>query len=101
MNIEPLLIFGADFPIQWIIPAIFVVIWSLNQVFGREDKPAPPVRREPPLGPRPGTPQRAPRPLPRPEGTREPTMRWSERDRRPPSRAARSLRRSGSGWGVG
>lgn len=99
-------IIWADFPIQWIIPAVFLVIWALNQVFGREERAMPPGRREP-LGPRvPGGPQRGPRPIPvRPDARRgngngnapAPANRWPEQDLEPAGRRepiSRAPRRS-------
>ena len=71
----------ADFPIQFIVPAIFLVIWVLNQVLGREQPAAPPGRRDPLAGGRGAAPpNRAPRPQAaagRPG--REPATEWSSR----------------------
>lgn len=60
----------AEFSIQFLLPALFLVIWALNQVFGRAEAPQPPIRERvgprpvpPPTGPSraPQTPSRAPR----------------------------------------
>ena len=77
MGHAPVWILAADFPIQWIVPAIFLVIWALNQVFGREEKAVPPARRDP-MGPRPAAPSVPPGRCHGPRRTRQPTMRRGE-----------------------
>lgn len=65
-----------DFPFKLIVPAIFLVFWVLNQLFGQENKAAPAPAKGQPLGPRP--PGRMP-PAPRPSTApvvRDPTLRW-------------------------
>ncbi|RUL83416.1 hypothetical protein [Tautonia sociabilis] len=58
----------AEFSIQFLIPAIFLVIWVLNQVFGRSEAAPAPGRER--LGPRPipPGPSRAPQPTSRTPG---------------------------------
>jgi hypothetical protein len=60
MPMPPLL--WAEFSIQFLIPAIFLVIWALNQVFGRAEAPPPPIRER----------AGGPRPIPPPGPSRAP-----------------------------
>ncbi|MEW4570224.1 hypothetical protein AB1L88_20345 [Tautonia sp. JC769] len=72
----------AEFSIQYIVPAIFLVIWVLNQVFGKAEAPQPPVRER--IGPRPvppGGPSRAPQ-----TPSRAPRGNAPERSRPSPNR---------------
>lgn len=84
----------AEFSIQYLVPAIFLVIWALNQVFGKSEAPQPPVRER--IGPRPvppSGPSRAPQ-----TPSRAPRGNAPERSRTSPSRgqaqATRSANRS-------
>ncbi|WP_169973089.1 hypothetical protein [Tautonia rosea] len=73
----------AEFSIQYLVPAIFLVIWALNQVFGKAEAPQPPVRER--IGPRPvppGGPSRAPQ-----TPSRAPRGNAPERSRTSPGRA--------------
>lgn len=67
----------AEFSIQFLIPIIFLVIWAINQVFGRAEAPPPPVRER--IGPR---------PVPPPGQQRSGPSRAPQTGSRAPSRQA-------------
>jgi hypothetical protein len=73
----------AEFPFQYLVPLVFLVIWIFNQIFGQEGKARPMARREVSLPQ--GRPNRGPSSPPaRPS---QPAMSWSDRKKGEPARA--------------
>jgi hypothetical protein len=72
----------AEFPFQYLVPLVFLVIWIFNQIFGQEGKARQTARREVP--PPQGRPNRGPSSPP--ARTSEPSMSWSERTKGGPPR---------------
>lgn len=64
--------------LKLVIPALFLVIWAVNQLLGKEEVTAPP--RGQPIGPRPG----GLPPAPRPPASQEVPQGWTSSPTAPP-----------------